>query len=866
MYVKAKMKLSTLSVAILLASTGQTALAAEESLNEEQKIEKIQVTGSRLKGVDMEGANPVQIFDRDDLTSRGYSTLSDFMRDLPQASSAGTFTENGGVGGADGSPAGSAGVSLRGLGSSSTLVLVNGRRVAVDSFSNGFDSFVNVNTIPMSALERVEVLTDGASSVYGSDAIAGVINFILRKDVEGHEVTLSYGDDTKSSDFGRYNLTYVGGFNTENSNTTVVIDYFDRKALFNSDRPIDVTFKSNTRVSIDGNDYAEDWCGDDTRNGGSRCNFDYVIQRAIQPDTSALGATLHHIYQLGGESEFFAEAMYQHNTGSAYDSAASFDIDIAGDSPFVPSRFADINAEDGTVDDIRVRSRFPEQRIQDYDTTSYRLLAGLRGELADWSYETALTYGKTENEITHVSGYIGIDKLDTAIANGSFNPFNLGRDNSESVLASVRELAPRLGESTVAAADFNIAGDLGIELAAGAINAVFGAEIRREEISDSPSAVAQADGIYGLGASDAKADRSQYALYSEFNLPLTDNLDAIAALRYDHYSDFGGDVNPKLSLRYRATDDLILRASWSTGFRAPSLSQLGAGTSLAANYIDCGSGQPFDALCGDFGAQFGELEFTQETLGNTGLDAESSEAVNLGASWNLTENLQITLDYWRYEHTDIVDVDANTTLRACINGSAPLVNTEAELGNRFGCVIDSGNDLAFLRTGFFNVGSQETDGVDIKLNYRLETNAAGRFDFYANATKTLSYERQITADSEKQDLLGKLSGAAEIARPELVADFGADWSLQNWSASLSAHYISSLGDGDFKFDNETVDSWLVLSTSLGYDISENQSVLLSVRNLTDKEPPYASSPTNGYASSVHDWIGRLWTLRYTVRF
>lgn len=154
----------------------------------------------------MEGANPVQIFSRDDLANRGYDTVSSFLRDLPQASSAGTFTENGGVGGADGAPAGSSGVSLRGLGSSSTLVLVNGRRVAVDSFANGFDSFVNVNSIPMSALERVEILTDRASSVYGSDAIAGVINFILRKDVEGHEISASYGDDTASSDFGRTNL------------------------------------------------------------------------------------------------------------------------------------------------------------------------------------------------------------------------------------------------------------------------------------------------------------------------------------------------------------------------------------------------------------------------------------------------------------------------------------------------------------------------------------------------------------------------------------------------------------------------------------------------------------------------------------
>ncbi|MDP2715837.1 TonB-dependent receptor [Rheinheimera sp.] len=867
MYIKAKMKLSTLSMAMLLATTGYNVQAAEEAIAEQEKIEKIQVTGSRLKGVDMEGANPVQIFSRDDLANRGYDTVSAFLRDLPQASSAGTFTENGGVGGADGAPAGSSGVSLRGLGSSSTLVLVNGRRVAVDSFTNGFDSFVNVNSIPMSALERVEILTDGASSVYGSDAIAGVINFILRKDVEGHEISVSYGDDTASSDFGRTNLTYVGGFNTANSNTTLVVDYFDREALFNSDRPIEVTLTSSTRTTIDGVDYAEPWCGDNTSSGGTRCSYDYVIQRAIQPDTTAIGATLHHNYRLAGGNEFFAEAMYQQNSGSAYDAAAAFDIDIDGDSALVPAWARDLDAQDGEVNSIRVRSRFPETRIQDYDTNSYRLLAGLRGELADWSWETAATYGKTENEITHVQGYMGVDKVLNAIADGSFDPFNLGRDNSAAARAAVRELAPRVGESEVFSVDFNIAGDLPIELSAGNISAVFGGEFRSEDIFDRPSQIAKDGGVFALGASDAEADRSQYAAYAEFNVPITDSLDVIAALRYDHYSDFGGDANPKLSLRYRATDDLILRASWSTGFRAPSLSQLGAGESLGTAYINCGADQPFDALCGDFGASFGELELDQETLGNRGLDAENSEAVNLGLSWNLTDNLQITADYWRYEHTDIVDVDANTTLKACIAGTAPATDSIAALNGEFGCVLDGGNDLVFLRTGFFNVGSQETDGIDVKIDYRIDTTNFGTFKLYAAGTKTFSYERQVTPDSSKEDLLGKLSGANEIARPDFVSDFGTDWNLNNWSASLSAHYISELGDGDFKFGgNETVDAWLVFSGSVGYDITDNQSLLLSVRNLTDKEPPYASSPTNGYASSVHDWIGRLWTARYTIRF
>ena len=868
MYCQAKMKLSTLTVAVILASTGQHALGAEEQTTAtEQKTEKIQITGSRLKGVDMEGANHLQVFSREDMTKRGYDSVGSFLRDLPQASSAGPFTENGGVGGADGSPAGSSGVSLRGLGSSSTLVLVNGRRVAVDSFTNGFNSFVNVNAIPMSALERVEVLTDGASSVYGSDAIAGVINFILRKDVEGHEVSVSYGDDTKSSNFGRTNLTYVGGFNTEHSNTTLVVDYFDRNALFNSNRPIEVTLKSSTRVSIDGTDYAEPWCGDDVSNGGSRCRYDYVIERSIQPDTTTLGATLHHNYQLANGHEFFVEAMFQNNTGAAYDSAAAFDVRVAGNSDLVPQWARDVDAADGMVNQIRVRSRFPETRVQDYDTTSFRVLAGLRGDLGMWSWESAATYGKTDNEITHIQGYMGIDKVNAAIASGSFNPFNLGRDNSASAIAAVRELAPRVGESEVYSVDFNLAGDLAVALPAGNISAVFGGEFRSEDIFDRPADIAQSGGVFALGASDAAADRTQYAAYGEFNLPLTAELDLIAALRYDHYSDFGGDINPKLSLRYRATDDLIVRASWSTGFRAPSLSQLGAGESLSSAYINCGADQPFDALCGNFGATAGELELDQETLGNRDLNAENSEAVNIGFSWNLTDKLQVTADYWRYEHTDIVDVDANTTLKACVAGTAPVTSSIAALNGEFGCVLDSGDDLVFLRTGFFNVGRQKTDGIDVKLDYRIETNSFGSFKLFAAGTKTFSYERQITPDSASEDLLGKLSGANEIARPDFVADVGTDWRLNNWTASLSAHYISELGDGDFKFGgNETVDAWLVFSGSVGYELTADQRLLLTVRNLTDEKPPYASSPTNGYASSVHDWIGTLWTVRYTVNF
>lgn len=865
---------TALCSALLLAfaaNAQQPATTAQNTTADtEQKLEKIEVTGSRLKGVDMEGANPLQVFTAKELLDKGYDNVASFLRDLPQAASAGTFSENGNVGGSDGTPPGAAGVSLRGLGSSSTLVLVNGRRVAVDSFSNGFDSFVNVNSIPLAAIERIDVLTDGAASVYGSDAIAGVINFILKKDYEGQEISALYGDDTASGDFGRYNLTYTGGFATENSNTTVVLDYFKRDELMNADRPVNVTFLSSTRVTIDGRDYAEPWCGTATSNGGSRCQYDYVMERAIQPDSKNIGATLNHIQRLGGDSELFVEAMYQSNSGHAYDSAGSFDLRMPGSLSTVPQWARDIDAQNGSVGTIRLRSRFPEARQQSYDSNSYRLLAGLRGETTlfgssdSWKWETAASLGKSDNEVRHIRGYYHLDRLSSATASGQFNPFNLGRDAAPQVLAGLRELAPRTGESDVRSWDFNLSGAVG-ELPAGPVSAVFGGEWRSEEISDNPALVAQQGLVSTLGASDAAADRSQYATYAELNWPLTEQLDAITAVRYDHYSDFGGDINPKVSLRYRATDDVILRASWSTGFRAPSLSELGAGTSLSSNYIDCGNGKPFNALCGSFGAQTGELEFEQETLGNKGLDAESSTAYNLGLSWNLTDDVNLTLDYWRYDHTDIVDVDANTTLRACVDGSAPIVSDAAALNGAFGCVKDSGGDLSFLRTGFFNVGAQKTDGVDIKFKHSVDSRY-GRFKTTLAGSRTLSYERELTPGAGAEDLLGKLSGANEIARPEFVGDASLDWSLEDWTASLGAHYVSSLGDGDFKFDNERVKAWLTFNASVGYNLSDKQDIKLAVRNLTDKEPPYASSPTNGYASSIHDWLGRVWTVRYSVKF
>lgn len=876
-----------LSFAIAMAMT-TSAYAAEKPpvAADDDNVEHVEVTGSRIKGVDLEGANPVISVSRDAIDKSGYTSIAEFLKDLPQTSSAGSFSSAGGLAsGTRGQPAGTAGVSLRGLGSASTLVLVNGRRVAISSFANEFDSFVDINAIPMAAVERIEVLTDGASSIYGSDAVAGVINFILRKDYEGTEISGMVGDDTRSDDYLRTDFNVVHGFSTENSHTTLVFDYYKRNALFNRDRPINVTFKDYNQVSVDDARTVEPYCApEDITRGGTRCTYDYVSYRPIDPESRRLGFLGQHDYTISNTLSFFAEAMYQRIDAKAYENPGRYNATIAGDHPGTPASITALNLQDGSLDPVTLRTRLPETKTQDSQTDSYRVLGGLRGDLGgSWSWESALTYARSESTIELTRGYYNADKFDAALngelcANGAitctpasgglyFYPYNLGRDTPADVLALLRERAPREGLSEMTSWDVQFNGDI-FELPAGTVQLATGMEYRDEEISDKPADIVVEGGVLGLGSTAAEGARSQYALYAELHVPLTETLDAQLALRYDHYNDFGGDTNPKLGLRWRASDDLVLRGSWATAFRAPSLVQIGAGRSEGDAFLDCNSyGGQYAGYCAP-GED--EVQFTQVTFGNKDLGPENSRSYNLGGSWNITDALQVTLDYWNYHYEDIVDVDFTQTLNACQSGSAPQVG-EGELeSDAFGCEVASDGTLVLLQTGFFNVGEEDTDGVDLTVNYQLDGGSWGNYKFHFSAEQVFSFDRKVNPESPSEDLLGRLSGANEIGRPELLANVGVDWSYDRLSASLSANYTDSVEDGDFwdpslNPDGE-VASWTVWNGSIGYDLTEKDRLLLAVNNLFDREPPFASSPTNGYASSIHDFFGRVATLRYTHTF
>ncbi|GLX85238.1 hypothetical protein tloyanaT_14900 [Thalassotalea loyana] len=231
-----KFTLSAVALSVL-AICNANAQEGNNASKEETAIEKITVTGSQIRGVDLEGTQPLVVINADDIRNSGASSISELMAQISQTRGGiGSFTTSESGATSNATPAGQAAASLRGLGPSSTLTLINGRRVAASSFAAGTQNFVDINSIPLSAIERVEVLATGASAIYGADAVAGVINYILKTDYQGAEINGSYGNSFTGSDEGKYNINFLWGGEIAGGNLTVFADHFDRNAFHAQDR------------------------------------------------------------------------------------------------------------------------------------------------------------------------------------------------------------------------------------------------------------------------------------------------------------------------------------------------------------------------------------------------------------------------------------------------------------------------------------------------------------------------------------------------------------------------------------------------------------------------------------------------------
>jgi outer membrane receptor protein involved in Fe transport len=561
----------------------------------------------------------------------------------------------------------------------------------------------------------------------------------------------------------------------------------------------------------------------------------------------------------GGGASLFTEIAVQHNTSIAQGAPTPLD-ELAGltlnnhpDDPFGGQ----------AVGISRYRTVDAGARRWNIETDNLRAVLGLRGEFNDWDWEVAGQRARSESTQTggRRDGWVRTDFLQQQLDLGNYNPFG-GVTNPQGVINAITTSLVRQGESDMTMFDATVSGSL-FAMPAGDLMMAAGAEYRDEQISDTPDDQFQRGLIFGTESVSARAQRDSWSAFVEFSVPVVESLELQVAGRYDDYSDFGDTVNPKVAFRWAPIDSLALRASWGTGFRAPSLAQIGLGPSQESEFFQDTFG------CADNPAYCANTDFLIIFAGNPNLEAEESENYNVGAVWQPTAATSVSLDYWHITQDKKIDEVPRIFLyeQECDDQASTIcVRGNPLPGDTLGA-------LQFIRSGFVNINSQETEGVDLAVYQSFEF-GNGSLTLGLDYTHLLTFDKTVLGPDgltfETQEFAG------EYEYPEDRAMLSGDYSIGDWGISARVNYIGSFED--FRnlspsaplADVGTVDSFTTVNFMFTYAGIKNTEIALALDNAFDEEVPVVvgdgDADVYGFVSSTHNPRGQFWSLRMTYSF
>jgi outer membrane receptor protein involved in Fe transport len=857
-----KLSLCAVATGSLLLPFASVAQQQSTENSELQQVERIEVTGSRIKRNDLEGAVPIAVIDRDAISKSGFSNLQQLLERTPVAG-VGTFSTRGNN--QDSTANGGAAISLRGFGADATLVLINGRRVAVSAFAENIaNSFVDINSIPVAAIERVEILKDGASAVYGSDAVAGVVNVILRKDFEGTEVAISHGGTTGPT-YDETSASLVWGAQAKEASATLILDYFKNTTILGSEMG---RFGTANQAPYGGNDLrsSRGYPGNFIVNGvtridpgcpadqafGQTCVYDYGPAIMAVTPAERVGAVLQASQNIGAHTQAYVELSVQHNRSKAQGAATPLD----GDAGLTVPASHPNNPFGVDVGINRYRTVDAGPRTWDIESDSLRLVLGVKGQLNELDWDISAQKGRSESMQTgsKSQGWVRTDFLQQQINLGNYNPFG-GVTNSPEVIDAITTSLVRRGESHLTAFDASISGDA-FQLGDQMVSFAAGAEYRKEDAFDQPDDQFQRGLIFGTESVSAQAERDQYAAYIEFLVPVTDQLEFTLAGRYDDYSDFGSTTNPQVSMKWRPLDNFTVRASYGQGFRAPSLAQIGLGPSQESVFFTdtfrCPTPDASNPACA-------ATDYTIVFVGGGDLEPEESETFNVGFVWQVTDQFDISADVWSITQDNKIDQNdyENVYAAECNRQNSTICVRLAPLpGQTLG-------ELSRLFNSYINISSQEATGVDLSTAYRMDMQQYGAL--------RLSLDYSYTHKFEKNNI----DYAGEYNYPQHRWLATADWSFGEWGLVTSLNYVGAFED--YAAPNEvmttktrTVSAQALLDIQGRYNLNDNTTLMLGMNNALDKDPPFAigdgDADLYGYASKVHNPRGRFVYAKVSYRF
>jgi outer membrane receptor protein involved in Fe transport len=812
---------------------------------------------------------------------------------------------------------GTASVSLRGLGVNTTLVLLNGRRVANYGFAQNInESFVDLNSIPVSAIQRIEILKDGASAIYGSDAIAGVINVILRKDFTGGEISTSAGSTIRNDARElRGALTMgFGDLGTNRFNIVGTLDYYQRSAIGGDARDFSANVDNRTQGpggldqrSPTGNPgYFFGGAGNVPTafsncpaglvvpgaslgvGSGTVCAYDFSSANKLVPPSERLGFLGSATFEFSPAAQLFAEFMFNRNETERFAAATPAAFGLATAHPDRPG-FG--TATPSTFTSVAYRFLEAGDRLNTLTSESTRVLLGLRGTVGTFDYEAGALLAKS-NTTDVGRNYIIQERATEAFAGtlpgfaGQFYRVINPALNPAGMLDAIKIDPRRSGTSEMKQFDFKFSGQL-FNLPGGPAGVALGVEHREESVRDLAdprvaltTPAAQRVTVAGSGGTSVEGDRDLQSAFVEFSLPLMKGLESQIALRTDRYSDFGTTTNPKFGLSLRPARNVLIRAGYAEGFRAPSLAELFLGESTSfPNVTDTArctayrAGLPagdarIAAACGTAAGTGVSAQVRSIFLGNKELDPETSKSWSLGLVLEPFADFTVSIDGYLIEHNNrILSPTAGFILQnaALFPGSVVRNPQTADdiAANAPGTLRGVSGDLVpgITRT-FFNASKQTTSGADLELRYRLGLGANGRLDLGTTWTYIGKLKRQINPGGALVEL------ADTYQYPRWRNSTSATWTVGPVVAGLTANTIGSYEDLRTSSPGvlPRVSKMTTFDMNIAYSGFKNITLALGANNMFDEQPPFSNEGWYGYDSSTHNPRGAFWYGRAVFRF
>lgn len=910
-----RVKKNTLALAVALACVPVAQAQAQDAApaaKPQAALQRITVTGSNIKRVDAETASPIQIITREELVRGGATSLNEVLR---------TISSN--VGGQDENrssdfAAGAAGLNLRGIGSQATLVLINGRRLAPYAQPEFQTTFVDLNSIPVGAVERIEVLKDGASAIYGSEAMAGVVNVILRNTFEGVEASASIGQTTYGDGQQKRAsvIAGVGSLVEDHFNVYASLEVRQRKPMLMSNRPDYISTEdwtqygykdgrslytfpgnlfwtdkaSNKRVykALDPNCpngqtvSAATFLGPAIPAMGDVCLYDNLKNGTYNAagKTDRIGLTSRATWQPNEDLTLFGELMFNQNkalvTGMQHWLAGQ-PGQITGALPIThpqyPKELIDPvtgKTRAGGNGQVRVRATladFPGQG-QDNTTNFGRYLFGAKGTMHNWDWESTFLYN-TSRVTSFNSSAILKTPFGAAYNNGSF--ILGGTTQNAALYNAITTTAASQFESGVKQWDAKLSGEL-FNLPAGPVNIATGLEARNEYLTTQPDPQSVAGELYhqaqsGPGISNS---RNVTSIYGELSVPIIKDLEAQFAVRHDRYSDYGNSTTPKVGLRWNALPSLLLRGTYAEGFRAPTLVENSTDVKDAFynGFVD-------PARCNATFKDGCDWNSAYQSGSNPQLQPETAKSFTLGFVWEPATWMNVSVDAWRIRRINEIgtyNLDKVLADPARYAGDPAAVITRDPLTAADRAAGATAGEITNIKLLLTNVALTEVNGVDVDLKGKVNMGEYGKLEPHLQVSFTESYKNAPSPD----ELLIEYAGTR--GTPRYQATLGLGWKKAAWELSADIVHVGTMSAqndytvpcavGEEGYPNlcNGIASFNTVNLGASYTGFKDMTLKMAVQNAFNRMPPFVPYSSLGYYSPLHSAMGRYVQLTAEYKF